>query len=501
MSDDGSVAPGTPPSDAAPAGPEDGSPGGGLRAFWVGLRRAGLRALAVLGVLVLFLLLSAGAAGWYTSRPEFCNSCHIMEPYYKSWQKSTHKNVPCIDCHFAPGFGGKLRGKMLGLVQLAKYVTSSEGPRPAAEIPDESCLRSGCHEKRLLSGKVTFQGIPFDHEPHLKDLRREKKLRCTSCHSQIMQGTHMAVTETTCFLCHFKDEEFNAGLGTCTRCHAIPEQKFDLGGGAIFTHELALKRNVDCANCHGDVIRGKGEVPREHCAVCHNREDDLKQIDDHEFMHKKHVSEHKVDCLACHLQIQHSKDRQKIEHAASDCQSCHPDHHREQVDMLRGRGAETIPAQANGMLSVRLECRTCHQKREVSSTGTVLWKASGEVCAMCHDRSTAERLELYRPETKKALDDIDSAVGRAREALNSAQVAPDRKTAIAAQLDAFQHDLGFLRAANPVHNIHYATTLTNTVLDRLSAVCRELKIAAPEVKLPAPVEGRKAQPVAPPGKK
>ena len=120
---------------------------------------------------------------------------------------------------------------------------------------------------------------------------------------------------------------------------------------------------------------------------------------------------------------------------------------------------------------------------------------------MCHDRSTAERLELYRPETKKALDDIDSAVGRAREALNSAQVAPDRKTAIAAQLDAFQHDLGFLRAANPVHNIHYATMLTNTVLDRLSAVCRELKIAAPEVKLPAPVEGRKAQPVAPPGKK
>jgi hypothetical protein len=43
--------------------------------------------------------------------------------------------------------------------------------------------------------------------------------------------------------------------------------------------------------------------------------------------------------------------------------------------------------------------------------------------------------------------------------------------------------------------------LTNTVLDRLSAVCRELKIAAPEVKLPAPVEGRKAQPVAPAGKK
>jgi hypothetical protein len=120
---------------------------------------------------------------------------------------------------------------------------------------------------------------------------------------------------------------------------------------------------------------------------------------------------------------------------------------------------------------------------------------------MCHDRATAQRLELYRPETKKAMDDIDSAVGRAREALNSAQVKPEQKTAIAAQLDAFKHDLSFLRAANPVHNIHYATTLTNAVLDRLSAVCRELKIAEPNVKLPAPVEGRKAQPIAPPAGK
>ena len=91
-----------------------------------------------------------------------------MEPYYKSWQESSHNDVPCIECHFAPGFGSKIRGKMLGLVQLAKYVTKSEGPRPAAEVPDASCLRSGCHETRLLSGRVEYQGIHFDHAPHLE---------------------------------------------------------------------------------------------------------------------------------------------------------------------------------------------------------------------------------------------------------------------------------------------------------------------------------------------
>ena len=121
----------------------------------------------------------------------------------------------------------KVRGKMLGLVQLAKYLTGTESPRPAAEIPDASCLRSGCHDTRVLAGRVDFDGIPFDHAPHLERLRRGKRLRCTSCHSQIVQGTHMTVTQSTCFLCHFKDEFFNEGLAACTRCHQIPVTEYD----------------------------------------------------------------------------------------------------------------------------------------------------------------------------------------------------------------------------------------------------------------------------------
>ena len=30
-------------------------------------------------------------------------SCHIMEPYYQSWQESSHNDVACIECHFAAG--------------------------------------------------------------------------------------------------------------------------------------------------------------------------------------------------------------------------------------------------------------------------------------------------------------------------------------------------------------------------------------------------------------
>ncbi len=122
----------------------------------------------------------SACAGWYTSRPQFCNSCHIMEPYYKSWQESSHKDVSCIECHFPPGFGGKVRGKMLGLVQLAKYVTASAG---AAALPPRSpmpvaCGR-GCHETRLLTGRVDFHGVPFDHTPHLE---RDAARQATALH-------------------------------------------------------------------------------------------------------------------------------------------------------------------------------------------------------------------------------------------------------------------------------------------------------------------------------
>ena len=444
-----------------------------------------VRVSAVMAALAFLVLIMIGCAGWYTSRPQFCRSCHIMEPYYESWHASSHRNVACIECHFSPGFGGKIRGKMQGLVQLTKYVTNSAGTRPSAEISDASCLRSGCHETRLLSGKVNFHGIPFDHAPHLSQQRRGKQLRCTSCHNQMVQGTHMTVTTSTCFLCHFKDNPFNQGLGACTHCHQIPDKKYDLGGGIIFTHDLAYQRGVDCSNCHSDLIRGKGEVPHERCLVCHNRAGDLAQIKNHEFMHQKHVTEHNVDCLMCHLEIQHTLDRDKIAHAAADCASCHPDHHQEQVNMLRGVGAKSIPAHSVAMLAVRLDCRTCHRVATTSATGTVLERASTQVCVMCHDPSITGKIELYNQQLKTSVKTLQEAIQRIRGALQSAKLKPDRAAAIGVEVTQLEDDLNFLRVGDGIHNVHYASTLTATLLERLQALSRELHVEEPKA-LPLP---------------
>jgi predicted CXXCH cytochrome family protein len=486
MNEDKSLPPDTPESKPDSAASSDAFPpqSGRLHGFWPRARWLLIRGASLLAGFFVFLLLLTASAGWYTSRSEFCRSCHIMEPYYVSWQESSHRDVPCIKCHFAPGFGEKVRGKMLGLVQLAKYVTRSEGPRPAAEIPDASCLRSGCHETRLLSGAVDFQGIPFDHTPHLEELRRDKQLRCTSCHSQIVQGEHMAVTSSTCFLCHFKEGVFNEGLGACTRCHQIPTQEFDLGGGTMFSHELAFQRGVDCINCHEDVIRGTGSVPHERCRVCHNRESDLARIDNHVFMHLKHVTEHKIDCTDCHLEIQHSLDADKIQHAVSDCAGCHPKHHEEQVEMFEGTGGLIAPQRPGGMAVTRVSCRTCHRYREVSATGDVLWKASAEVCAMCHEASATEQFEGYYSALTSSLDSVDAGIQDARTALESADLTADKKAELTKRLDDLDHDAKFLRVGNGIHNIHYADELTRTLIDRTKEACKELKTPEPEVTLP-----------------
>jgi hypothetical protein len=400
-----------------------------------------------------------------------------------------------VKCHFPPGVGEKIRGKMLGLVQLAKYVTSSEGPRPAAEVPDASCLRSGCHETRLLAGKVDFNGIPFDHAPHLSNLRRGKQLRCTSCHSQIVQGSHMTVTTNTCFLCHFKGEHFNQGLGTCTRCHQIPTKEFDLGSGATFNHDLAFARSVDCRNCHNDLTRGNGEVPQERCTVCHNRQHDLERIDDHVFLHQKHVTDHKVDCLECHLEIKHSADPQRIEHAAADCASCHPDQHRSQINMFEGIGARTAADAPNAMVGARITCVSCHQSKQVTATGSVLWAASTKTCANCHDNSTIDRLWSIHESLRASLDNIEMCTAELRQTLD--KLDTERSAQMRKRLDDIESDLKFLRIGNGIHNIHYASTLTRTLVDDLAELCGDLNVAPPQVTLPSPSDISRGDPEPP----
>ena len=149
----------------------------------------------------------------------------------------------------------------------------------------------------------------------------------------------------------------------------------------------------------------------------------LARINDHAFMHAKHVAEHAINCLSCHLRIEHSFDKERLLHAAGDCAGCHPNHHQEQIKMFEGIGGTTIPGHAGSMMVTRVSCRSCHHLREISPTGAVLWAASAGVCSMCHEASETDRLRSYHEALRAALPEVESALLGAAQSPRLGQAA------------------------------------------------------------------------------
>ena len=261
---------------------------GGGRLTPRGLRIATLGAglMLAFGLIAMIFMVQA------SSTPTFCGTCHIMKPYYASWKASKHAKIACVECHIAPGLTSEVRKKFEAVSMVAKYFTGTYSTNPWAEVDDAACLR--CHERRLLEGKEVFHEVIFDHRPHLTESRRGLHLRCTSCHSQIVQGSHIAVTASTCALCHFKGQKPNEGTGACLKCHEIPDRVVSTAGVA-FDHGQVKRLNMDCRSCHEGVVRGEGNVPRERCLTCHNQASRLAEFGNRDLLHRMHVTTHKVD--------------------------------------------------------------------------------------------------------------------------------------------------------------------------------------------------------------
>jgi nitrate/TMAO reductase-like tetraheme cytochrome c subunit len=429
-------------------------------------------------VIVLAVIISVGGGTGYavleiTTKPEFCSSCHIMEPYYESWASSSHKDVSCVECHYEPGLLQTFEGKFKALSQLAKYATATEGSKPWAEVSDNSCMRSGCHSSRLVEGEISFGRIRFDHRQHLVGLRREKKLRCTSCHSQVVQGDHLTVTPSSCFLCHFKSDSDTEPIDDCELCHGPPTDAIALGD-FTFRHEEYLDRDVGCESCHGDVVRGTGSVPAERCGSCHNKLEHLERIGDVEFMHRNHVTEHSVTCLDCHLEIEHGLTTRE-EHYAGDCTDCHAGSHGVSSSIYQGLGGVGVEDDPSVMFEARVTCTGCHRPpfpgAPVPRAGAT-FRADPLACLDCHGPGFEGMAESWQEETRHTLDQVQANLEELYEMLEADVAWDDGDPQEARRLyDAGAENLGLvlLDASEGVHNLPYARALMGRAADDVAA--------------------------------
>lgn len=453
------------------------------------------------------LLMFAGGAGLvgfmeYSMQPDFCRSCHLMEPYYQAWHDSTHKDVPCGDCHFEPGWQNTIKGKFEASSQAVKFITNTYGSKPHAEVHDASCLRSGCHETRVLEGKVNWKvpssrghdvTIRFDHTPHMQDLRRGKELRCVSCHSQIVQGQHIVVTLDTCFLCHFKglkhgrDDET---LGGCGACHDAPRGEIRLSTG-VFDHASFVDRGVRCENCHSDSVSGDGAVPRQMCWNCHNQPQQMARYTDTAFIHRMHVSENKVECQSCHVQIEHHLSAavpagidanigagHTLQNSGT-CGQCHEQTHSGPLQLYRGTGGKGVPDMPSSMFRAQVDCIGCHQGKERTNEEAKVigqtFVASQQRCDHCHGTKYDDVLNVWKAQVAADLHAAESALEEARKASADAKLDAPARLAASRLMDEAEHNIRLVKQGRGAHNVTYATAL----LTYAKEACERVKEGKP----------------------
>lgn len=458
------------------------------KGHWILLTRRHRR--IILGLILFVLVGFTSFFFYFSTRPEFCNSCHIMEPYVASWKTSSHKDVPCNDCHYAPGWREVLRAKVAAGSQVIKTLTGTEGVKLHAEVEDASCLRSGCHETRKLKGEVLFKKkYKFDHGPHLTGLRRGKKLRCTSCHSQIVQGSHITVTESVCFTCHFKGQVHDRVLDPiagCTSCHDAPTEPVKTADGYTFKHKPYVERKVACWKCHFDSVQGTGDVPRQVCRTCHSEQEKLAKYDDHTFIHNWHVTKRKVECFRCHSEIRHGLHPEPYEQDPR-CARCHSGGHGAHGDMFAGRGGRDVKGTPDKHSLANVDCVACHEIPSLSQHGrsladTTTFKATSIACVECHGSKMKGTLSEWQSTLDEMLVDAKEELAKARKAFDQMPDDHPHKAKVKTLLESAQHNCTFVATASGAHNLNYAMDLLDAATDSAGDALRTAKKAIAEAK-------------------
>ena len=303
---------------------------------------------SIVGGVIVILVIAAFIAAHFTSASSFCDSCHEMNPYYTTWQASTHKSAECRDCHIPPGAVPYIETKLGSFREI--YVHLSGNPEaPIAvtrEIPNSSCFR--CHDNPPAD--PTLPTVTFKHETH-------SGITCISCHVRLV---HRTVTPpeyvdpaamSSCFTCH------NGAIApnTCSTCHTPPHEK---RGECSACHGTASWTSA--AKNHTFALTGAHAKPT--CTDCHVAKAGVAAMPGTE------LAQADPACVSCH-EDQHG--------GLTDCAGCHTPTSWKDVDFEH-------PFALSGT-HAGLTCADCHVSKPGGATipGTQ-FPAADSSCISCH---------------------------------------------------------------------------------------------------------------------
>lgn len=429
-------------------------------------RKHGRGFLIFLGVCLAVLVAAGIFLTYETTDSTFCDSCHYMDPYVRHWQASTHATVDCVDCHDY--------GPVDLAVSAVKYWTDAYDSRPKAVVPDHNCLSSDCHSRETLDHDLQYtRGIMFKHSVHLDKELRGGKLRCTSCHNQIVQYAddllgHMVVNDKSCFVCHFKDAGTGEAVTGCNSCHGMPQKEVE-HAGFVFDHEPYLKLDVECKQCHVRIVKGDGAVLESKCHSCHVERSKAQYS--RAQLHEIHVTGQGLDCYKCHSDIEHGNFTMTSA-LEIECESCHLRQHNIPMQLYMGIGGKDTLDMPSDMFMAQVSCTGCHT--HVTPEGEILAhqekkEAGRKSCVTCHGEGYDLMFDNWLEGSKKILADYAVYLKEARAGYSA--VGGDRKArskANAALVEA-EENYSFVREGHLPHNIWYAIHLLNKSADSFAS--------------------------------
>ena len=175
--------------------------------------------LMFLSVIAVLVIAAAGSGYVYVGSNEFCAyKCHQMNTRAAVWQKSTHKDIKCIECHSEPGFVGEFKAHIDGLKYLKSFVkgktthlTIFATRRNPARL--KACIH--CHPADNLIEET--EDIRVKHDIHIV----KNEYLCTDCHQDMIHGTLSFESdmsrpkEKNCLSCHLRE----GAVTHCQSCH------------------------------------------------------------------------------------------------------------------------------------------------------------------------------------------------------------------------------------------------------------------------------------------
>lgn len=409
-----------------------------------------------------------------SSQSWFCNSCHIMEPFYTSWKNDTHKGVHCVECHIDPGINNFVAAKLNGAGQVVDDILNRTSTKPSASVSAMACTRAGCHTKEHLKEvKVDTDGkFLFSHAQHLDKEFFGIQMTCTACHSHIRGTRHFEVNTGVCITCHLlestdDDKLIQAGNtqdleGTgsgiklirlavrqpdesqpgknadptlfpanhpaaqegmppadCRTCHEPPQGEFDYRGLKV-NHQDFLEYGARCESCHRGVTTTPNPIDDTACLACHTfGVDHTKPTEE---LHRIHAEgKHKIECFSCHGEPRHGPEAMQEHLETLNCTECHIGQHAIQQKAYLAEGQKPTTEMVSPMFMAHVDCAGCHVMPTAVGanphSGAKVRVAVAAACDTCHAPGLGEKMiPLWQDATRglydKAKAELDALDGR-----------------------------------------------------------------------------------------